>query len=110
MASLGKTVCKGRSGEVYRLKVYALGTRLRKAGGIYVITSRSRNADGGYRHVPLFVGQTEDFSQPFAQHRKAEAFKQHEANCICVQPDVSEESRLTKEADLIAKYHPVCND
>jgi hypothetical protein len=110
MASLGKTVCKGRSGEVYRLKVYALGTRLRKASGIYVITVRSRNAEGGYRHVPLYVGQTEDFSQPFARHRKAEVFKQHDANCICVQPDASQESRLTKEADLIARYHPVCND
>lgn len=109
MATLGKTICRGHSGEVYRLKVYALGTRLRKESGLYVITCRSRNAEGGYRHVPVYVGQTEDLSQPIGRHRRLQQFKEHGANCICLQPDVSEKSRRAKEADLIAKYHPVCN-
>ncbi|MEN6494487.1 MAG: hypothetical protein ABFD16_09350 [Thermoguttaceae bacterium] len=109
MSSLGKTMCRGQSGKVYRFKVYPLGTRLRKLGGLYVITSRFRNADGGYRHVPLYVGQSEDFSRPFKQHRGAENIQHHGGNCICIQLDDSEESRLAKQQDLIATYHPLCN-
>jgi hypothetical protein len=56
------------------------------------------------------VGHTEDFSQPFAQHRKARDFTEQGANCICLQSDALEESRLAKELDLVAALKPVCND
>ncbi|NLY00015.1 MAG: hypothetical protein GXY83_28285 [Rhodopirellula sp.] len=110
MASLGKKTFKGESGEPYRFKVYALGTKLRKLGGVYVITNRSCDQDGGYRHATLYVGETEDFSQPFERHHKAKDFLKHGANCICLQMDVSEQSRVAKQQDLVAKFHPVCND
>jgi hypothetical protein len=110
MASLGNTTWKGGSGYVYRFEVYALGTRLRKASGLYIITRRRRHNDGGYRHAPLYVGQTEDLSQPFGKHHKAEVLRQHGANCIFIQSDKSENSRLAKERDLISTLHPVCND
>lgn len=110
MASLGKTTFKGRSGKQYRFKVFPLGTRFRKISGVYVIATRGRGANGGQRHRVLYVGHTEDFSQPFDKHRKAEAFAQHGANCICVQSDGLEESRLDKERDLIAQFSPECND
>jgi hypothetical protein len=32
------------------------------------------------------------------------------ANCICVQSDQSQESRLGKQRDLIATFSPACND
>lgn len=110
MTSLGMTVLKGGSGKGYRFRVYPLGTRFRKKCGVFVITSRSHSEEGGRRHKPLYVGQTEDLSQPFDQHRKAEQFMQHGANCICLHPETSEESRMAKELDLIASLHPVCND
>jgi hypothetical protein len=110
MASLGKAHFKGGSGNAYRFKVYPLGAKFRKLGGMYVVTKRRPNADGGYRHVAIYVGQTEDFSQPFDRHHKAEDFRRLGANCICLQADDSEDSRLAKERDLIAAYHPVCND
>jgi hypothetical protein len=110
MASLGKTTWRGEAGQVHRFKVYALGTKLRKVCGLYVITRRRRKADGGYGHVPLYVGQTEDLSQPFGQHRKAAEFRQRGANCICLHSDDSEDSRLAKEQALIATLHPACND
>jgi len=110
MASLGKAVLKGASGKAYRFKIYALGTRFRKLSGVYLITTRVNDANGAHRHVPLYVGQTEDLSQPFAQHHKADVFARHGANCICLLSDKSEESRSAKEQDLIAAYHPVCND
>jgi hypothetical protein len=110
MASLGKLVLRGVSGKTYRFTAYPLGTRFRKLSGVYVITKRSHKADGGYRHLALYVGHTEDFSHPFDRHRKAEEFRGRGANCICLQPDESEESCLAKEQDLVAVFHRICND
>ena len=110
MASLGKTIFRGKSGTAYRFKVYPLGTRFRKISGVYIVANRAPGSDGGPRHRVVYVGQTEDFSQPFDKHRKAQEFAQHGANCICVQSDVSEESRLEKERDLVATFSPACND
>jgi hypothetical protein len=110
MASLGKRVFTGKSGTAYRFKVFPLSARFRKISGVYVIGNRLRGDDGSRRLVPLYVGHTEDFSQPFAQHHKAKDFKEQGANCICVQSDAVEESRATKERDLVASLCPVCND
>ena len=110
MASLGATTFKGRSGKQYRFKVFPLGTRFRKISGIYVVACRAQGANGGHRYTVLYAGHTEDFSQPFAEHPKAPDCARHGANCICVQKDVSEESRLGKERDLIAALSPECND
>ena len=110
MASLGKAVLKGGSGKTYRFKVFALGTRFRKIGGIYMIAYRAHGDHGAHRHKVLYVGNTEDFSQPFAKHRKAQDLMRLGANCICVQSDASEKSRSEKEQDLIAAFSPACND
>ncbi len=109
MASLGKAAFKGKSGKAYRFRVFPLGTKFRKLSGVYVITSRCHRKDGSYRHIALFVGHTEDFSRPFDRHRKADEFKQHGANCICLQSDDLESSRSLKEQDLVAALQPVCN-
>lgn len=110
MASLGKLVLTGVSGKKYRFMVYPLDTRLRKLSGVYVITKRSRKAEGRYGHLALYVGHTEDFSQPFGRHRKAKEFRGRGANCICLQSDKSEESRLAKQQDLVAAFHRIRND
>ena len=109
MAALGKMVFKGKSGKAYRFKVYPLGTRFRKISGVYIIGSRLPGANGGRRVVALYVGHTEDFSRPFGQHHKAREFTEQGADCVCLQSDAIEESRLAKEQDLIARLHPVCN-
>jgi hypothetical protein len=110
MASLGRATFKGASGKSYRFRVFALGTRFRKRSGVYAVTSRNSNGNGGHQHVIVYVGHTEDFSQPFAEHHKAGAFKQHGADCVCVLGDESKESRHVKQQDLVAAFHPVCND
>ena len=110
MASLGKMIFKGKSGTAYRFKVYPLGTRFRKLSGVYVIGSRVHDANGGPRVAPLYVGHTEDFSQPFDRHHMARDFAEEGADCICVQREAVEESRIAKEQDLIAALHPACND
>jgi hypothetical protein len=110
MASLGKTKFKGQSGNKYRFHVFPLGTRFRKLSGIYLVAYRGRNSRGQVRHKILYVGQTEDLSQPFEKHCKAQNLKRLGANCICVQSDVSEESRAAKERDLVSKFGPAGND
>ena len=110
MASLGKAMFKGDSGKHYRFKVFPLGTRFRKISGIYLIACRAHGTDGGHRHKILYVGHTEDFSQPFDTHRKAQDLVRLGANCICVQSDESAESRLAKEQDLVTTFSPACND
>ena len=110
MASLGKATFKSKSGNQYRFKVFPLGTRFRKISGIYMIAYRAHGIHGGHRHKILYVGHTEDFSQPFKKHRKAQTLEQLGANCICVQSDESEASRLEKERDLVATFSPACND
>ena len=110
MASLGKAKFTSKSGNQYRFEVFPLGTRFRKIGGIYMIAYRVHGSHGGHRHKVLYVGNTEDFSQPFAKHRKVQDIMRLGANCICVQSDGSEQSRRNKERDLIAAFSPVCND
>jgi hypothetical protein len=110
MAALGKMVFTGKSGKAYRFKVYPLSSRFRKISGVYIIGTRVRGTNGGRRLVPIYVGQTEDFSQPFGQHHKAQEFIEQGANCICLQSDAVEESRAAKEQDLIAALRPTCND
>jgi hypothetical protein len=110
MASLGKTMFKSESGKQYRFRVFPLGTRFRKVSGVYVIAYRERRGEGTHRHKILYVGNTEDLSQPFEAHRKAEDLKRLGANCICVQSDDSEESRSAKERDLVTTFSPACNE
>ncbi len=110
MASLGKAMFKGDSGKQYRFRVFPLGTRFRKISGVYLIACRAHGHDGGHRHKILYVGHTEDFSQPLEGHRKSEALAQLGANCICVQSDTSAKSRLEKERDLVATFSPAGND
>ena len=109
MASLGKAKFKGDSGKQYRFKVFPLSARFHKLSGIYLIACRAHAADGGHRHKILYVGHTEDFSQPFDKHSKAQDLVRLGANCICVQADASKESRLAKQRDLVATFSPACN-
>ncbi len=110
MPSLGKTTFDGKSGKAYRFTVYPLRTRIRKIAGLYIIANRSHDDSSGHQHQALFVGQTEDLSQPFEKHRKALEFEQNGANCICLHADESENSRIEKERDLVAATAPLCND
>jgi hypothetical protein len=109
MASLGKATFKSKSGIRYRFKVFPLNTRFRKIGGVYLIACRDRCDEGGHGHKILYVGNSEDFSQPFDSHCKTHDLLRLGANCICLQSDQSEESRSKKERDLIAAFKPVGN-
>jgi hypothetical protein len=110
MPSLGKITFGGKSGKDYRFTVYPLGTKIRKRAGLYVIASRSHDGVSGHDYEAVYVGHTEDLSQPFDRHHKAQEFSRCGANCICLHAEESEESRIEKEQDLVAAMNPKCND
>lgn len=108
MASLGRTTFVSKSGNRYRFKVYPLGTRFRKIGGIFLVALRMHSG-ASHRHKILYVGNTGDLSQPLAEHRKSQDLLRLGANCVCVQSDASEKSRSNKEQDLITTFCPLGN-
>jgi predicted GIY-YIG superfamily endonuclease len=110
MARISKVTFHGKSGNAYEFEVWPLNQAFNAVGAVYAITRRYQNATGGYSHDVIYIGQTGDLSTRFDDHHKADCFTRHKANCICTHRDDDEDSRLAKEADLIAAYHPPCND
>jgi len=110
MAKLNTMTFTGNSGKKYSFNVYPFGEEFNAIGAVYFITERSKSEDGPYAHTRIYLGQTGDLSERFDDHHKATCFRKYGANCICVHQEASKESRLTKEADLIANYTTSCND
>ena len=101
----------GISDKSYEFTAYSWDTIFKNnCGAVYFVTKRSRNANGGYTHIRIYVGQTEDLSTRFDNHHKQTCFDKYGANCICVLGEQNENKRLMIEQDLIKKYHPPCND
>lgn len=111
MAKLGTIAFTGASGATYDFDVYPWGTGFKKDyGAVYFVTKRGKNAEGGYSHTRIYLGETEDLSTRFDNHHKQDCFDRNEANCICIHGEQDESARLRIEKDLIDKYHPPCND
>ena len=110
MAKLSTITFTGASGSKYEFNSYAFGTNFKENyGAVYFITNRHQNDDGGYSHVRIYVGQTEDLSTRFDDHHKQDCFDQENANCVCIHGEQNENTRLDIERDLIDNYNPPCN-
>ena len=110
MAKLGTLALKGTSGQTYNFNVYPFDTDFKALGAVYAITRRTQNSGAGGSHATIYIGETGDLSTRFDNHHKEACFTQNNANCKCTHPDDNEDSRLQKEADLIASQDPPCND
>jgi excinuclease UvrABC nuclease subunit len=99
------TVTFSRSLGQYHLSAYALGTPFNDVPAVYVITRREPDL----RHHPIYVGQTQNLRQRFANHQKWPCMMRNGANYVCVVVITDEANRLAIENDLIAAYHPPCN-
>ena len=110
MTSIGAIKLTGWSGMEYNFEVYSLDTSFESVGAVYAITKRTARIDGSGTHDIVYIGQTGDLSERFDDHHQADCFKRHMANCVSIHLDDNETSRLAKEADLIGKFSPDCND
>ena len=110
MAKYGDITSTGQSGTIYQFEAYSWDAPFDEVGVVYIITGRTVKPEGGGTHARIYIGQTADLSERFDNHHKISCFERHNANCICIHVDNNENSRRTKEADLIAGYRPPCND
>ena len=110
MTKLGTLKLAGASDQTYNFTVYNYDTEFTAVGAVYEITRRERKPDGNYSHTAIYIGETGDLSTRFDNHHKESCFTQNNANCKCIHLDANEDSRLMKEADLIANYNLPCND
>lgn len=109
MAKIGTLTLTGASGQKYAFDIYPFGTEFNAVACVYIVTRRHTNSQGGFSHDVIYVGQTGNLSERFDNHHNADCFERNNANAIGVHQDGNEQSRLTKEADLIAAYNPPCN-
>jgi hypothetical protein len=90
----------GRSGKTYTFSEYAIGTEFKPVGAVYMFLNVRE---------PVYVGQTEDLSERFDNHHKADCIRRRGATVICVLVVSSEAERLAIERDLLANYSWPCN-
>ena len=93
MAKYGTVTFTGESGKKYEFTAYSFDTEFNKSGGVYFITKRSSNDEGGHSHTRIYVGQTGDLSERFDDHHKAECFSSNSANCKCIFGESNEKKR-----------------
>jgi len=110
MASLGSITWSGASGEALEFTIYEWGKQFKAVGAVYVISHRTPKLSDGGRHEPIYIGETGDLSERFDDHHKASCISRHGPNRICIHRDGNAKSRRHKEADLIQKWSPPCND
>jgi len=96
---------RGKSGTNYEFTVYPWGTQFKPVGAVYAVF---RKESDGY--VVVYIGQTADLSERFDDHHKQWCFDNHRKSHIGVHLESSEKKRLAIEQDLIANYHPPCNN
>ena len=108
MTKLATMTVAGKSGP-YSFNVYPIDTAFADVGAVYLVTKRTRKADGRMVHDFIYVGETDDLKERFLSHHKEDCFKRNGANCICTHRDSSATSRRKKEADLLANHKTPCN-
>lgn len=110
MAKIGAMVLLGKSGEQYQFSIYPMDEKFEAVGAVYAVTRQYENEKGTYTHHVVYVGETGNLSTRFDNHHKAECFKEHKADRICIHPKDDKDSRLVVEGDLIKMWNPDCQD
>jgi predicted GIY-YIG superfamily endonuclease len=110
MAKIATLTLSGKSGDKYDFNVYQFDTSFKQVAAVYAVTKRYKKQDGSHTHTIIYIGQTDNLSERFDDHHKAECFSRNNANCICVHKETSEKERLRIESDLLAARDPDCND
>ena len=97
----------GHSGKEYTYWVYDIGITFNKSPANYVFAKTTKSDT----LRAIYIGETEDISERFDNHHKMTCIRDNGATHICVHKSSDDKKvRCEEESDLIANYHPVCND
>lgn len=99
-------VWSGRSGTVYSFVAQPLEEPVGDEGGVYILARRDRSHDGW---VAICVGETTRFAEFLAAHPKRQCARDHAATHLHVLAQADESDWRAIVRDLIARWHPPCN-
>lgn len=107
-----QAVFYGASGNRYDFHVFPLDIPIPSIniGGVYIFTRRSVDFQDRVTFHPLYIGQTNSFTQRLTQNHEVWTVAREDGfNTLCVSVDVNESSRKSSERDLINNYNPPYN-
>ncbi len=97
---------EGQSGKSYEYWIYRLPPNFDAKPGNYIF---AREVSPG-RFSPVYIGETNDLSQRFDNHHKAQCIEDKGATHIHAHVNSGGEAlRRAEEADLVARWKPTCN-
>ena len=96
----------GRSGTRYSFLARPLDGPVEDEGGVYILARRDRSHDGW---VAICVGETPRFAEFLAIHPKRQCARDHAATHLHVLTQADESDSRAIVRDLIARWHPPCN-
>jgi hypothetical protein len=96
----------GRSGIGYSLTIQPLDSPVGESGGVYVFARRNLSGDGW---VAICVGETDRFSRDLPANPKRQCARDHAATHVHLLTQEDEAARRVIVRDLIAQWHPPCN-
>ena len=112
MATYGGITFTGKSGEKYFFHAWPLETQFSSVAAVYYVTKRSFS-NKTYRiasHEGIYIGQTGNLPESFANQVQLDRFKKHGANCVCVHVMANEERRQLVARDMLAAHNTSCNE
>ncbi len=98
---------KGKSGAEYTFYVHKLPVKFKQSGGVYLFT---KLLDDKKTHRYIYLGITEDLSERFDNHHKAECIKNEGATHLCAFTENNKSKREKIEEDLLASISTRCNE
>jgi hypothetical protein len=103
---LGLHVWMGRSGKKYRYSVHMFGTTFGASPANFIY---ARELKPGH-FLPLYIGETEDISEPFADYLMKQCIQLSRATHLHVHFSVADEGiRRAEQSDLLEHWTPPCN-
>lgn len=102
----GIYVWTGASGQRYRYTVYMFGTVFGPGPANFIFARETRPG----HYAAVYIGQTDDLSEPFDDHLAMQCIRLNRATHIHVKLSTApDEVRRAERSDLIAEWNPPCN-
>jgi hypothetical protein len=96
----------GRSGTAYSFIAHPLDGPLDDRSGIYLFARRNATGDGWNA---ICIGEAASFSRELPTHPKRQCARNHAATHLHVLAEADDAARQAAVRDLIARWHPPCN-